>query len=1126
MNLTYKEIKELLKTLDYKEIKENKNLWFKKYEDYTIVVDFEKEKILYQDKNSNKKIELGDETTSNFENSENFVVLECVDRLLKKGYKPESITLEKKWEMGKKEKGKLDILVSQNNKSYLMIECKTWGKEFEKEHSNMLNRKGGQLFSYYNQDRNAEYLCLYTSRLNERKKVEFQNKIVKIDEEFRSLANVEEIYTRWNKQFSFNGIFEDGILPYGIKAKALLRKDLIPIYPDDSKKIYNHFLEILRHNVVSDKPNAFNKIFNLFVCKVFDEDNTKESEELKFQWVEGRDNEETFMDKLNILFKKGMNSYLKKDIFYITLDEIESENNEELKENLKLAMIYRNPEFSFVDIFDKRDFKRNTRIVKEVVELLQGYRFRYTEKHQFLGDFFENLLNTGFKQEVGQFFTPRILTRFIVQSLPIKEMIKEKIESEEDEFIPKVIDFACGSGHFLTESMDIIQKCLLQIGEENLNILPRIKNILDRYNKDADKFIWAKENIYGIENDYRLVKTTKLSCFFNGDGEAKILQTSGIHSFDNEEYRGTLLDCKSTDNEKFDILISNPPYAINGFKSIMDKNSNKAFSLYEGLSDSSSEIETIFVERMKQLIKPKGYGAIILPVSLLSNGGLYGKARKIIFENFYLKSIVKLGSNAFQATETNTVVLFLQKRDKSIILETKEDYIKLTSNSDRILIVDTGEKEAEKKFLGYSFSNRRGNEGITEERDGDNQYLGSLMDEKNRDNKDKVNYYILQSILNNYPNIPSELKNNIYFINLEDAFNFEIDNFENTISLSKKKRIISKYKLVALSPYIVSITKGKSITKNKVNSGNIPVIAGGKVSPYSHSEYNQEANCITVSASGTAGYVWYHNYPIWASDCNVIRSLNEKENITKFVYYCMKEMQALIYDLKKGANQPHVYKKDLANFKIPLPPIEKQKEIVSLMEEQENIISKEEKIIEEENNKINSFDFSGHKLIKLKEIISLLYGVSLPERNRIDGEYPVYGSDGIIGYHNNFLVKAPNIIIGRKGSAGEINFATKNFTPIDTTFYIKPLTDFNFKYIFYILKSMNLKQYKTGLGSGGINRTFILNLNVHYTHSTEEQNKIVSQLEIHEQKIEQSKDKITKAKEKQKEIINDIIQIY
>lgn len=1151
MNLTPKEIKELLKTLGYQEIKENNNLWLKQYNDYTIGVDFEKEKILYQDKNSIEKIELGDETTSNFENSENFVVLECVDRLLEKGYKPESITLEKKWEMGKKEKGKLDILVSQNNKSYLMIECKTWGREFERELSNMLNRKGGQLFSYYNQDRNAKYLCLYTSRLNERKKLEFQNKIVKIDEEFHSLANVEEIYTRWNKQFSFNGIFEDGILPYGIKAKALLRKDLIPIYPDDSKKIYNQFLEILRHNVVSDKPNAFNKIFNLFVCKVFDEDNTKDSEELKFQWVEGKDNEETFMDKLNILFKKGMNSYLKKDIFYITLDEIELENSEKLKENLKLAMIYRNPEFSFVDIFDKRDFRRNTRIVKEVVELLQGYRFRYTEKHQFLGDFFENLLNTGFKQEVGQFFTPRILTRFIVQSLPVKEIIKEKIESGDNEFIPKVIDFACGSGHFLTESMDIIQKCLLQIGEENLNILPRIKNILDRYNKDADKFIWAKENIYGIENDYRLVKTTKLSCFFNGDGEARILQTSGIHSFDNEEYRGTLLDCKSTDNEKFDILISNPPYAINGFKSIMDKNSNKAFSLYEGLSDSSSEIETIFVERMKQLIKPKGYGAIILPVSLLSNGGIYEKARKIIFENFYLKSIVKLGSNAFQATGTNTVILFLQKRDKSIILETKEDYIKLASNSDRILIVDTGEKEAEKKFLGYSFSNRRGNEGITEERDGDNQYLGSLMDEKNRDNKDKVNYYILQSILNNYPNIPSELKNNIYFINLEDAFNFEVDDFENTIDFQKKKEIKTKYDKKRLSDKslgmelsvgnrpkggvqkiregVISLG-GEHIDANngKINLNNLRYIPLEYASKMNANSKVQEYDILMCKDGALTGKV------ALARNINSEMYINEHllkikfNNLTtqKFLFYYFYIFNFVLKELKTGAAQGGINQKNFRNLKVPFPPIEKQKEIVTLMEEQENIISKEEKIIEEENNKINSFDFSGNKLIKLKEIISLLYGISLPERNRIEGEYPVYGSDGIIGYHNNFLVKAPNIVIGRKGAAGEVNFATTNFTPIDTTFYIKPLTNFNFKYIFYLLKSMNLKQYRSGLGPGGINRKFILNLNVNYIHSIEEQNKIVSQLEIHEQKIEQAKDKIIKAKEKQKEIMNGVIQVF
>ena len=228
MKVSSEYIKKLLLILGYKEI--HAGIFNKKYRNnYSINIDFEKEKIFYIDNNFDKNIKLGDETTSNFENSENFVVLECVDRLLEKGYSPDSITLEKKWEMGRKEKGKLDILVSKDNVSYLMIECKTWGSEFNKEYKNMLNKKGGQLFSYYNQDRNAEYLCLYTSILNDDDKIEYKNEIVKIDEELKTLANVEEIYNRWNKQFSFNGIFEEDILPYGIQAKALLKKDLKPI---------------------------------------------------------------------------------------------------------------------------------------------------------------------------------------------------------------------------------------------------------------------------------------------------------------------------------------------------------------------------------------------------------------------------------------------------------------------------------------------------------------------------------------------------------------------------------------------------------------------------------------------------------------------------------------------------------------------------------------------------------------------------------------------------------------------------------------------------------------------------------------------------------------------------------
>ncbi|QTM06189.1 N-6 DNA methylase [Brachyspira hyodysenteriae] len=1153
LKVSYEYIKKLLLVLGYKET--NFGIYSKKYKNnYTISINFDKEKIFYIDNNFDKNIKLGDETTSNFENSENFVVLECVDRLLEKGYSPDSITLEKKWEMGRKEKGKLDILVSKDNVSYLMIECKTWGTEFNKEYKNMLDKdkKGGQLFSYYNQDRNAEYLCLYTSRLNDNYKIEYKNEIIKIDEELKTLANVEEIYNRWNKQFSFNGIFEKDILPYGIQAKALLKKDLKIITPEDGKNIYNQFLEILRHNVVSDKPNAFNKIFNLFVCKVFDEDNTKENEELGFQWREATDNYEIFIDRLNQLFQSGMRDYLNKIIFYIKLDDIKQKNEKELRESLMQAMIYKNQEFSFVDIFDERDFKRNTNIVKEVVELLQGYQFRYTEKHQFLGDFFENLLNTGFKQEVGQFFTPRILTRFIVQSIPIKKMIKEKILSGNKDFIPKVIDFACGSGHFLTEVMDIIQKSLLEIGKENLDILKTVRTILERYNDDPDQFIWAEKNIYGIENDYRLVKTTKLSCFFNGDGEAQILQTSGIYPFYHDDYRGTLLDTKNKENERFDIVISNPPYSVSGFKAIMDRSSANAFDLYKDITDSSKEIEVIFIERMKQLLKPNGYAAIILPVSILQNDGLYEKARTIILENFYLKGIVKLGSNAFQATGTNTVVLFLQKREKYIPLENKENYINMCKNK-KLLIIDTGEKDDEKKFLGYSFSNRRGSEGITEERDKEGTYLGSLLDENdiNNNNINKANYYIIQAFYGNYPNVVKELEKNIYVLDLEDCFNFEADNFLNSISLTKKKRIKSKYTFFKLKDKVwkLKITSGQSAPQgnlyfnngiypfiranslNYINNIYVDILKTDKINDLALKKYKLELfdkGTILFPKSGKS--IDTDNIAMLPDKSYVVSHLaclkSDDEIINKYLFYILRHFKISNFQINKS-DYPSINIKDIENKSFPFPTIEKQKEIISLMEEHENIILEQEKIIKELNDKIISFDFSKYdnKSIKLNEIISLEYGISLPEKKRILGEYPVYGSNGIVGYHNNFLVEAPNIIVGRKGSAGEVNFANKNFTPIDTTFYVKPLVLLEMKYLFYLLKTLNLPQYRSGLGSGGINRQFILNLDINYIDSIDKQKEIVSKLEKYEQEIEQAQLKINNAKIRQKEIMDDIFQI-
>ena len=99
-------------------------------------------------------IEVGDKTTSNFSQDENFVVLECVNRLLEKGYEPEHLMLERKWPVGHGASGgKVDINVfDREAKTLIIFECKTWGREYEKCKQKMQNdgaRLRAQLFSYH-----------------------------------------------------------------------------------------------------------------------------------------------------------------------------------------------------------------------------------------------------------------------------------------------------------------------------------------------------------------------------------------------------------------------------------------------------------------------------------------------------------------------------------------------------------------------------------------------------------------------------------------------------------------------------------------------------------------------------------------------------------------------------------------------------------------------------------------------------------------------------------------------------------------------------------------------------------------------------------------------------------------
>lgn len=881
------------------------NCYFKKYSNYEITINYNEVNPEKSEINYGSAILCNRKTTCNFHQEETFVVLECVNRLLEKGYKPENIELEKSWGMGHTE-GYLDILVKdEQNNSFAMIECKTWGKEYDKYVKETFTHKnkgkendGGQVFSYLQQEpKTTKAICYYTSRISD-KSFEYKNAIIHNKEDWSELNQVER-FNRWSKTFETNGIFEDDIPLYKVESKAIRRKDLKELKREDSEGIYNQFAEILRHNVVSDKPNAFNKIINMFLCKIWDEDRA-ENEEVKFQTrTLGRDKtDEELLEDLNDLYKAGMNAYLEKDVSDVTKDDFETLLNfvnntskkNEFEELYKTLRLYKNNEFAFKEVFDKKSFKDNAKVVREVVELLQDKQLRYSHKQQFLGDFFEKLLNDSIKQEAGQFFTPVPLTQFIIKSLPIKEIIQNKLKNNEPDALPYVIDYACGTGHFLTEVMDNIDKIIKdEIDIENIS-KPAVKKDFKIW-KESD-FEWAEKYIYGIDLDYRLIKASKISCFLNGDGKANLLHANGLAPFSSEDYIGKLhCDTDKLDNQQFDILIANPPYSIDAFKQTVT-DGDKSFKLYDYLTDNSKEVECLFLERAKQLLKPNGVAGIIVPASIFINtpkkSVLYYETRKMLLRSFKFKGILCLKNNAFKSADIDTLILFLEKRKdteaenvrlyvekfftnyidfningiknvvslylndiypevnfdeyikrlKSTPNEQEKDKLEfyILSCDDGLVLANSGEKTIEKEFLGYEFSDRSGYEGINLYSDSD------LFDGNNIYNERKLNYYIHSNYLNNnkYEQIEDikknkshPLYNHIDICKLSELINFRDDNFSLQISTYRTQEISyqSKLALKKLDTYLDTLESGSRESKmgtKKLKQG-IPSLGGSHI---------------------------------------------------------------------------------------------------------------------------------------------------------------------------------------------------------------------------------------------------------------------------------------------------------
>lgn len=655
--ITENNLSEVLLNLGFNE---SDKIFTKEYADQSkIEVDFKSKKIKYSPIDDNfdeefpninkqsKGFVIHRKTTLDFLHNENFVCLICIHLLLQKGYQAKHIVIEPAFKVGHVNKPSYgDILVFDKLfDPLILIENKTYGSEFSAEW-NLMQKDGGQLFSY---------LAPLASKLKPCKNIvllafDYENGLITknhiitlIDNEKRlkdlenakSFENAQgKLFEVWDqtygKSFATKGLFEDDIQPYSVGKEKYTLKDLKPLSHAEIKPIYHEFATILRNHAITDFEHSFYILIDLFLCKIIDEIENPNNLQFYYKGT-SIDTPKEYCNRLLKLYQLGKKKLFKVDV--VNKDEkdinqiFEDTNRVSVKNGLYKEIIklfeeirfYNIKKFNFIDVENKEEFEQNFQILIKVSALIQDINLSASETNHFFGDLFEGLLSKNVHQTEGQFFTPLPIVNFIIKSLP--EFFSDKV---------KVLDYACGAGHFLTEFIKA----------------------------------YSKAQIYGIEKSQPLSQVAKIATVINGCIDSHIIFKDSLSNINTNEKR-----YEGFEKESFDCIIANPPYSVKGFLDTLDKTDRNQYELIESVEEKTfsknNSIECFFIERAFQFLKRGGLLGIVLPSSILTNDKIYIKTREILLEHFNILSIVLLNSRTFSSTGTNTIILFAQKVNKN-----------------------------------------------------------------------------------------------------------------------------------------------------------------------------------------------------------------------------------------------------------------------------------------------------------------------------------------------------------------------------------------------------------------------------------------------------------------------------
>ena len=373
---------------------------------------------------------------------------------------------------------------------------------------------------------------------------------------------------------------------------------------------------------------AFDELDKLIFCKIYDENKMRRNgEPYDFQ-----------------IIKIEPKSRSKQDI-----EKADKETSQELLR--RIIALYeegkiKNERRNDPEIF-REGIKLNAAKVRTVVGYLEGIDLQNTDLDS-KGRAFETFMGSFFRGDFGQYFTPRNIVSFIVDSLPIK-------------MNDRVLDTSCGSGGFLLHVLDKIRTEVRdfygwQDGEDES------RECHDRWHE------FAECNLFGIEINEQISRTAKMNMIIHDDGHTNIVTADGL--IPPEELRQKTNNDGFQENS-FDFVITNPP-----FGSIV-KQTERAYlhhyklAMREGdwlnpnIKNSerpSQSTEVLFIEQAEKYLKDGGYLAIVVPDGILTNSSLQ-YVRDYISDTFRIIAIVSLPQTAFSANGAGvkSSVLFLKK---------------------------------------------------------------------------------------------------------------------------------------------------------------------------------------------------------------------------------------------------------------------------------------------------------------------------------------------------------------------------------------------------------------------------------------------------------------------------------